>query len=97
MEASNHRSLTRPLGHFTSRVNATSQVSFHTPIAQSVPFDHVGIYPSNAPSYGTVSASLLAFFAINHMHFMAHMPSVFLWFVLLSHQMLVPAQAQTMN
>eukprot|EP01083_Nonionella_stella_P217075 779551_1 len=25
------------------------------------------------------------------------MPSVFLWFVLLSHQMLVPAQAQTMN
>eukprot|EP01083_Nonionella_stella_P048223 129076_1 len=97
MEASNNRSLTRPFGHFKSRVNSTSQVSFHTPIPQSVPFDHVGIYPSYTPSYGTVSASLLAFFAINHVHCITHMPSVFLWFVLLSHQMIVPAQAQTMN
>eukprot|EP01083_Nonionella_stella_P105847 304717_1 len=97
MEASNNRSLTRPFGHFKSRVNSTSQVSFHTPIPQSVPFDHVGIYPSYTPSYGTVSASLLAFFAITNVYCITHMPSVFLWFVLLSHQMIVPAQAQTMN
>eukprot|EP01083_Nonionella_stella_P048230 129090_1 len=87
MEASNSQSSTTV--HSTSRVS----FEFHTPMSQSMPFDHVAVYPS----YTRSSASLLAFFAINHVHCITHMPSVFLWFVLLSHQMIVPAQAQTMN
>eukprot|EP01083_Nonionella_stella_P164799 546599_1 len=87
MEASNSQSSTTV--HSTSRVS----FEFHTPMSQSMPFDHVAVYPS----YTRSSASLLAFFAINHVYCITHMPSVFLWFVLLSHQMIVPAQAQTMN
>eukprot|EP01083_Nonionella_stella_P165057 548139_1 len=45
----------------------------------------------------SVATSLLVFFATNHAHCITHMPSVFIWFVLLSHRVLVPAQAQTMN
>eukprot|EP01083_Nonionella_stella_P297847 1011226_1 len=95
MEASKRQSSTTPHVHFTSTVHSTSRVSFLSPISQSMPSDHVAVYPSYTSSYGLVSASLLTFFAI--MHCITHMPSVFLWFVLLSHQMIVPAQAQTMN
>eukprot|EP01083_Nonionella_stella_P297851 1011235_1 len=84
MEASKRQSSTTPHVHFTSTVHSTSRVSFLSPISQSMPSDHVAVYPSYTSSYGLVSASLLTFFAI--MHCITHMPSVFLWFVLLSHR-----------
>eukprot|EP01083_Nonionella_stella_P180373 643066_1 len=54
-------------------------------------------YRSYIKSYAAVSGSLLAFIAINHMHCVTHMSSVLIWLVLVSYQMLVPAQAQSMN
>eukprot|EP01083_Nonionella_stella_P050330 133883_1 len=88
MEASNSQPSTTPHAHFTSTVHSTPRVSFHTPISQSMLFDEVAV---------SVATSSLAFFATNHAHCITHMPSVLIWFVLLSHRVLVPAQAQAMN
>eukprot|EP01083_Nonionella_stella_P086603 240720_1 len=53
-------------------------------------------YDMTQASYAAVSGSLLAFIAINHMHCVTHMSSVLIWLGLVSYQMLVPAQAQSM-
>eukprot|EP01083_Nonionella_stella_P154029 495746_1 len=71
------------------RIKKTRQYSAH--------YAHFTSTSRVSLTYAAVPGSLLAFIAINHMHCVTHMSSVLIWLLLASHQMLIPAQAQSMN